>query len=268
MLICSRLFLAIVSIGMGVSCLADDGYIEFGGSPRLLSSHESIQMVKEVVSVNANASKVYVTADFWFKNHGGATAVRMGFPDQGSKDDHNNKIRPKTTLPNEFSRLQSFQSWVNGKLVKTMLVGSGDSGNMWHAKMIHFGKGELIHVKCKYWTPTGISFLGQVNGRGLNRWESNASYVMSTGASWKGEIGYAKVVVRVDDPALLMPFQIDSTDRYYKNVLTKPQRVVRASGFTKPTVTGRIFTFERRSFEPKESDNIFVGWMSDKQTPP
>ena len=74
-------------LGLGMLCLltgpayANDASLSTSGTPKLMSGHPSISMESEVVRMLIGKEKVSVNCEFVFVNHGPATTVRMGFPD-------------------------------------------------------------------------------------------------------------------------------------------------------------------------------------------
>ena len=156
--------------------------------------------------------------------------------------------------------LERFRSWVDGKAVATSLVRSMSDAKVWHVKRVAFGKGATRRVRVAYDADGG----GATNSEGA-QYIRQASYVMHTGASWKGPIGVAELVVRFApgtlagtlrpiDSAILKvdtPFELSDWGELAGGT-------VFWSGFATPTVHGREMRFVRRRFEPGEDDDVNV----------
>lgn len=169
--------LACVILGPSL-CLADDGGANsIGGAIELIKGkHPSIHMVSEFVKIDRlPEGRVY--AKFTFYNDGPATDVLMGFPASGYGEGRRDP---------QF--LNGFRSWVDGKPIKTILrpatKQTGDDVKAWYVKTVHFAQGQTRVVEDRY---TG-------GGKDVSDGWHAFTYILSTGASWKGPIGYAKIV--------------------------------------------------------------------------
>jgi hypothetical protein len=199
----SRAVTVIVSAALGcianfaaTALHADDGSVEtVGGAVRLMRAHANIRMVSETVkarisfaadSLLANRTEmIEVDCVFVMKNEGTADTVLMGFPDgamgpyQGGGEEH---------------ELESFRSWVDGVEVKCTRVPNvtdappSEVGSWW-IKSVVFAPGATRTIRNRYtvlpgWYPTMAT-------RAFR-------YTLSTGASWKGNIGSAEIVAVLD----------------------------------------------------------------------
>jgi len=180
-----------LALAAGVVCLAatgwgDDGAVEgVGGAMHAMRAHPSIVMQSETVDAVISAKGADVKCVFTFRNEGPATTVKMGFPEQGWGD-----------IDYEHATgFSSFRSWVDGKPVPTRTEGgkvdrsAGSGWKRWRTKVVRFGAGQTRHVKVRY-----EEKLGEISGG-----ERFFTYMLSTGASWKGKIGRAKLTVRFRD---------------------------------------------------------------------
>jgi len=174
----------------GVVCFAatgwgDDGAIEgVGGAMHAMRGHPSIVMESETVDVAISPKGADVKCLFLFRNDGPATAVKMGFPERGWGDvDYEH--------PTGFL---SFRSWVDEKPVPTKTEGynAGRSTGMWErwrTKVVDFSAGQTRRVEVQYRDKLGKNIDGS----------AFFEYIFTTGASWKGKIGHAKLTIRFKD---------------------------------------------------------------------
>lgn len=248
---------------------ANDGGIAFGGSPKLLKSHPSVSMKSETIRMHVGQDVVTVDCRFVFRNNGPATTVRMGFPDEaageqarevGDVDEQGREIW-KTTPPR--SNFKSFKSYVDGKPVKTTLIRANQPSHFWHAKVVRFPARSTRIVRDVYTVDVG----GQITA---DSYIHQASYILHTGASWNGPIGYSEVIVTFDpkrkQPTL--PLRARAVASYasgppfHLSWKTLPSGTVYYNGPSKPIVKGRTLRFVRSNWHPKPSDNIWLGFKS------
>lgn len=241
----------------------DDGALSLGGTPSLLSGHKTVRMEREVVRLVIGKDAVSVDCRFTFFNDGPAAEVRMGFPDEGQGGDRDD-IEPdvaKSRPPK--SRLEGFQSYVNGAPVKTTLVRDAkDVGLAWHTKQVVFPARTRVAVRDVYTTTIG----GQNTAHGtLLR---QASYILRTGASWKGTIGSAEVLVSFQRARPTFPLDphvikrdTDKPEFMWRDWTNEPRRVY-WNGFAVPTVIdgGRGLRFYRENWKPTDRSDVFLAF--------
>jgi len=171
---------------LGVVCLAlparaDDAAVQgVGGAMEAMQEHPSVVMKSELVEARVTPKGADVRCVFVFRNDGPAAKVKMGFPEYGWGD-----------IDIEHPRgFRSFRSWVDGEPVATAIEGfraDRDRGwKRWRTKLVPFSAGQTRRVEVRY--EDGIGEMSD----GSNFF----TYALRTGASWKGKIGHAKVVVR------------------------------------------------------------------------
>ncbi len=238
---------------------SDDGGLTNGGAPRLLGHHPSIRMARERVVVTIRPQGYHVDATFVFRNEGAACAVRMGFPDENepNESDPGPGVWAKPT-----ASLEHFRSWVDGKAVATTLVRNVKDATTWHTKRVAFGRGATRRVRVAYDADGG----GATNSGAKTIRQAN--YVMRTGASWKGRIGRAELVVRFAPGTLAGEIRPVDAGILKEGpyALTDWGRLATGTvfwnGFATPTVHGRELRFVRRDFEPGEDDdvNVYFGY--------
>lgn len=168
------LFLGVI----GTSPADDSWYVGIGGSPRSIKQHPSVRMVQETVRINPITGRVH--AEFIFQNEGKAVNVPMGFPESGEKE--LSALRGR-------SGFLSFASYVDGDRinVKRRVISSNDDSEyrIWWTKEVRFEENQRRTVTVEYEAEGGWD----TGGRG---W---FDYVLGTGATWKGKIGSAKLVL-------------------------------------------------------------------------
>lgn len=214
-------------------------------------------MAREDVEIVIEGGKAKVRAKFTFKNHGAATKVRMGFPDTDAREQSG-----ESTQSRRRPYLNDFRSWVDGNRVATETVQALGSFGLWHAKTVAFGRNQTRTVTVAYWTELGNQYVGEIGKKPTRAAFSSAcSYVMSTGASWRGPIGYARVTVQLNEPKMKAPFVWLSDKAWPHKAIQFPGRAIHASGFSKPLTKRRQIIFERTRFEPNEDSDIFVEWF-------
>lgn len=158
---------------------ADDSwYVGIGGAPSSLAQHPSVRMAQETVHIDPVKGKV--RAEFVFVNDGEACNVPMGFPENGQ--------RPIRVLHGK-SGFTRFESTVDGEKTevrrKVGKIDEEDTYSIWWVKTVTFDAGQRRSVVVEYEGDGGWDTSG-------NGW---FDYVLGTGASWKGKIGSAKIVV-------------------------------------------------------------------------
>lgn len=248
-------------LALSVAAHADDGFLTYGGSPRLLSNHPSIRMARERVVIDVRPEGYHVEATFVFRNDGPACNVRMGFPDRDDNPDTialDQREQAKAAGQNApaLTALKGFRSWVDGKPVKTLLLPDANGYWAWHAKDVAFRRGATRTVRVAY----------DADGGGATaspKYVREAAYVLHTGASWHGPIGHAEVVVRfakgtLGGPIRLVRLKGKTTGYDLTDWAKRPKGAVVWKGYAKPTVHGREIRFVRRSFEPKRADDVSV----------
>jgi len=174
------LVVALCSLLFSWFAMANDAVVAgVGGVPSVIKlvqkEHPSIRLVREDVFIKLHKGEV--TARFVFRNEGPETTVLMGFPERGEGD---------TGVT--WSNFDYFTSFVDGKRVKVQRFGPkgetyGDY-EIWWVKRVHFRKGQTRIVVNRYRGGFGHDTSGVC-------W---FTYVLRTGASWKGTIGYARIV--------------------------------------------------------------------------
>jgi hypothetical protein len=172
-----------------------------------------------------------VEARFVFKNEGPATTIQMGFPEESY-----NVGKMKS---GQKSRFKYFKSWIDGKAVSVARKTASPRGSedyrelYWWVKDVSFKAGETKVILNRYKTTPGGSY---VDGG-----YQEVTYIVSTGAPWKGTIGTANITFELGPKARkLYP---KATSKGYKR-------------------SGNRLVWKFKNFEPQEKDNLTVAWAS------
>ncbi len=246
-----------LTLALSSFALANDAGLTYGGSPSLLKGHKTIQMVSEIIRVDVWKDHEIVDCQFVFKNHGKATKARMGFPDRSSgagNPEEEGRVDPPKGSFNWFN------SWVDGKKVKTTIARGKELGDYWHVKYVPFADGQSVKVHDRYRVDTGFAMTPD-NGN-----VREATYVVHTGASWKGKIGRSDVYVTfhgLKAPLHVMPlldFSPREGDDEVRGASLHAGRFASSdivwSGPSKPSVHGTRLHFVRKNWRPQVGDDV------------
>lgn len=220
-LIIASLFLTLLS---AAALRGDDTAIRgIGGAIQPMKEHPTVVMERMEVDIDLYRTYARVDCRFAFHNTGAATFVRMGFPEIAF-------YQPRRRHPVGFAR---FATWIDGKRVWASIEGlkwvkPENHWTRWRVKRVSFAPGQTRITRVCYQAPLG-------EGGEPGRW---FQYVVHTGGSWKGAIGYARVLLHAHyDPA--------------RQWLDVPQRFCRIGETT--------FEWVARQFEPgSAADDIDV----------
>jgi hypothetical protein len=198
---------------------SDDGaIIGIGGTIRPMKSHPSLVLRSQVVKVKMNSEYADVDCTFVLHNTGKATSVLIGFPETGGGTD----VQPSA------KGFEYFHSYVDGKPVRVRVYKQeayNDGYSRWYVKRVYFRAGQTRVIRNLYRMWLGFDSLG---GRSF-------AYTLSTGASWKGKIGRADIIVQLT------------------NLRNATRWSVHPKGYRR---TGSQIVWRFRAFEPKE--DIYV----------
>jgi len=156
---------------------ADDGSMAtVGGSVRLMRENANIRMLAETVRARITPDLITVDCTFTMKNEGPADTVLVGFPDGDS-------------VGHGQAQLESFRSWVDGVEVACIRIQDVPNEVSWWTKRVAFPAGAVVVMRNRYTVAPGTS------------WSTGAqdfTYILWTGASWKGRIGSAEIIATLD----------------------------------------------------------------------
>jgi len=240
---CMRLagFAIVVCLAGGTAALGDDSAGYSNGTEFRMSGSQTVRMVSEKVLIDVDRIGAAVHCRFVFKNEGPGTVVTMGFPNEPYGDASN-------------AKLDGFRSRVDGRSVRARIQkdGSGpDERRVFYVKRVAFKADQTRVVEDSYRTA--------LNGNTFS-W-SGISYVMETGASWKGNIGNATVLVRFHDRQPSSSLTVAQEDRWlavkpFRNKI--PKNLILWSGFAIPRVHGTTLLFQRSDFKPTTRSNVIL----------
>ncbi len=184
--ICSLLVLSFKPVRADDSALSGIA----GGAVSPMEQHPSVRMVNEKVDIRLGKNGATVKCLFTFKNEGPACSVLMGFPERvwASGD------------ASAFGRLQHFVSYVDGKkaIIDYRPAARNKEGyqyredyTSWYVKKVKFARNQTRKVTDEYFCRYGSH--AQVESTTLPA--QFVTYVLKTGANWKGPIGTAVITV-------------------------------------------------------------------------
>jgi len=244
----TALVMALDIVGAGVvRAVADDGSVEtVGGAVRLMKPHSSIRMVSETVKVRVTPGLAEVDCEFVMRNEGPTDTVLVGFPD--------GDMGPYTGGGEEYE-IEGFRSWVDGVEAKCQRLPAAEAQvapsavGSWWTKLVVFPAGAVRRIRNRYavspsWKPSlGESEADSIAG------DRTFRYILWTGASWKGPIGRAEIVVTLVGIPL---------ERVTETIPTARQ-------------VGRAFRWTFRDFEPgegEEPEGVELTWRVHKDDAP
>lgn len=158
--------------------LADDAAWTVVGGAGSFAKNTQIRMASEVVRIELHPGRSHFHADFVFRNEGPRTSVQMAFPEE-------------VHGLGKGGAISRFHSLVDGQAVRTTRHKLSKTKSKYNAeyvavwlKRVRFGRGQTRRVSVDYWAKNG-----DIGDYVMN------TYVLKTGATWKGKIGAAKIIV-------------------------------------------------------------------------
>lgn len=250
-------------LGLVVASIAlnSAGLDYFGGRPRLMQGeHPTVRMVRERVTLDISSKTANVRCRYVFRNEGKACDVVMGFPDEGYalpsryqelvREARANGQKPPPVL--EFG-LRNFRAFVDGTEVSTKIE-AADMG-AFHTKHVHFGAWQTRLVEDRY-----VRRVDRFEAFDFPGYDQRfVSYILRTGATWKGPISESVIVCRFHHWPHPMPHWRIKDDR----VTDEDKRLarlgfagVRYVGASKPVVRGNRLIFRLTNFKPNAEDDL------------
>ena len=198
----------------------------------------SIRMESEKVIIDLYNDSSVVKCFFNMKNLGEQEKLQIGFPDMSF-----HYFRQKS----ELDEANRFQVKVNGKIVDFDLsdslryneeyqkkVKSYQIKEEWYLWESEFQQGESKTIEVQYSLPSGLLY--KTNERFF-------TYLLSTGANWKGTIGKAEIIVNLKD------IEMDSI------ISQQPNNC---------DISNNQLTWTFFDFEPTTNDDIKINYNSSK----
>lgn len=184
-----------------VSATADSGALGRIGDSVQPLEHTQVEMVSKDITAEVNVrGGTYFEAVFTFHNDGPETTVLMGFPEASGLDREPSEEHPYRRFHQD---LEDFKTYVDGEGVEVekeegLLQDNGlnamDFPN-WYTWKVEFAEDETVVVKNTYRAPNSVE-VGILTSTG---------YIKSTGATWQGSIGEARITFKLQD---LSPHQL------------------------------------------------------------
>jgi len=176
------LFIAIALLCLAILpyvAWADDSSLGAIGLGVVPLQNDQVVMVAERVEAEIHGNHHWVTCIFTFRNAGPATEVLMGFPQAQSMRRGN------------APELRDFRAFVDGEEVPVEFRPSGrPEGERdyagWHTFTVPFAAGQTRTVRNTYHGRLTL----------ISNGYRSFGYVLHTGATWKGPIGQADIVLR------------------------------------------------------------------------
>jgi hypothetical protein len=223
-----------VVISSGLALANDSSFGAAGAPYPKPTPNRDIRMVSETVGVRFLNDTARVSCVFTFRNEGPAQRVVIGFPDEAFGD-----------VP-ERGLIQWFRSWVGDQEVAVQRVAvkrvvDYEGTFVWWLKEVSFASGQTVRIRNEY----EIRYSENVEG---TRW---FTYILATGAGWKGSIGEATVTVDLGriPPGALFGLGIPQQ---------RPGLTISPGA---KVVAGQL-RWQFTNFEPTERNNIRVAWAA------
>ncbi len=194
-------FIAVTLFPMSAS--ADDGTLGGTGITVFPIFDTDVEMEEEIIDIVVRDDCSYVTCQFFFHNTGESTNLLVGFPTQSpgeceSQEELNEEMEDVYYAESHVTQLNWFRTFIDGKKVHvTLKKGLEPEGNnadalyfpQWYTWRMHFKADERVKVVNKYWLQNSY---GGENSELI-------SYILRSGATWKGPIGKITVRIQLQD---------------------------------------------------------------------
>lgn len=186
-----------------ITAYADDATLGGTGITVFPISDTEVEMEEEIIDIVVRDDCSYVTCQFFFHNTGSSTNLLVGFPTQypgvyESQDELDEEMEDDYYDEMYVTQLNWFRTFVNGERVRvTVKKGLKPEGNntdelyfpQWYTWRMHFNADERVKVVNKYWMQNS-------SGGEDSEW---ISYILRSGATWKGPIGKITVRIQLED---------------------------------------------------------------------
>lgn len=177
-----------------LSVTADSGALGRIGDSVQPLEHTQVKMVSKDVTAEVNVLETYFEAVFTFHNDGPETTVLMGFPEASGMDREPSEEHPYRRFHQD---LEDFTTYIDGEMVEVereegLLQDSGLNAvefPNWYTWKVDFAEDETVVVKNTYRAPNSVE-AGILTSTG---------YIKSTGATWQGSIGEARITFKLQD---------------------------------------------------------------------
>lgn len=238
----------IITVGIlfisNLSLLADSGYVVFtpGGNVEPVQ-HDSIRMKNEQVNITLYDDQLKVRVDYWFENTGNRQKVVMGFPNSKDFD----------PVGKYIYGINDFKAFDGKKELKVFRKDKeGEKGKhpsaLYECFKVQFNKGETKQI-----TNTYSQKYNSDNDDNIF-----TGYILRTGASWKGDIGNIKIIIKSE----LLPERMKKKTGYFIEECDKCEIIKVDYDFSispkKYSINNNIIKMEFNNIEPDFDIKIFI----------
>jgi hypothetical protein len=183
-----NLVFSAILLTLGATAIANEGLISaIGGtvSPKT-AEHQSIQLVRERITLTLYEDYYSVLVSSVFYNFGETTTIQVGFPEFS--------LTPAPEDPWDGREFRDFETEVDGRKVqfqrKTAVAVDYSWTKNWYVKDVQFPQSDYTTTTIKYSTSY---FMGGIGREGT---VYGVQYLFGTGLTWKGEIKEVEFVVQ------------------------------------------------------------------------
>ncbi len=185
-----------------IQIYANDAYVKTAGAAVLpfdRQKNEQIQMIEEQINITLYDDFYEVGVKFYFKNHGDAVQITVGFP----------QWRHLQPTDDDF---YDFETYVNCKAIPYRAITLETPEHLteylvitkWYVRDIVFPENETTTTSVKYAVPYGVY--------GISR---SVNYLFGTGATWKDSIGKMSITIDNRSSNWINDIQIDGIQNFY-----------------------------------------------------
>ncbi|MBI4617832.1 MAG: hypothetical protein HY720_29740 [Planctomycetes bacterium] len=218
------------------------------------SAAGAVSMESEEVSIELHPSFAVIDATFVLANSGLATTLDVGFPGEG--------VRIAVGRFSAHRALVGFKTWVNGvscaaiaRKVQMGAEGPKTWTETWHVFGIAVPAAGKTTVRVRYGVPADVYFGDSYNTEDTFP-DSAVSYILATGARWKGAIGKATFTIRGMDGV-----SIDGVRVRDDRMPAAPRSGTEPAQAMLPTYGKRAdgaIVLSREAFEPAGPDDLQI----------
>lgn len=220
---------------------ADDAPIWLmGGGATPMSSHSTIRMDSEEVTIRLHKDSYTVDAIFHFFNTGETTTLWVGFPKRG--------IGSSATFTGTPDFIH-FQTWIGNQQVAFR-----EERELWSRVPIFLRGIFSAIVEDRRWMVKEVTFAGHTEATTRVKYEApyhfidikSAYYIYGTGSYWKNNIGKATFIVDASE--------IGGTTKIRTNLPQQDQK----------QITEHTVTYELKDFEPPREATFRISLISPR----
>ena len=219
-------------------------------------NNEYIEMLQELVEYDQRTGKISTT--FFFRNTSDkAQEVIIGFPvtpEYFSEDEWFETTPSNDSLMIEIEETIKFKTWINDKPIKRELWKIDTTDKKYKFAFlttIHFEPLETIKVVNKFNQGAGYG------GSNLGDNYSVFSYILETGAYWKGKIGRAVIRFKMEDKPLTKSI-IDTIGEFADMIYVNVDEWTYQPEPTTIDTTKYIVEWIYENFEPDFNISIYI----------